>query len=252
MAEKHFYEQVKYTKDYLLPYFQKRIPEFHKKKVFEVGCAEGGLLSVLSEIGMQVAGLELSAERAQTAREKNPTINIIVGDITDPALFSKIGEMFDVVVMREVIEHVPNKYAAFYNINSILNDDGYLFISFPPKHSPFAGHQQIGRSFLKAIPYLHRLPKPFLKQAALLLKEEPGYIDEIKLHYSTGCTINEFELHSAIRNFKPIKKDFYLFRPIYAQRFGLPTVKLPNIIGLRELISFGCEALLQKKSFYKK
>jgi 2-polyprenyl-3-methyl-5-hydroxy-6-metoxy-1,4-benzoquinol methylase len=249
MAEKHFYEQVKYTKEYLLPYLQKRIPEFHKKKVFEVGCAEGGLVSVLQEMGMQVTGLELSDERAQIAKEKNPALKVIVGDITDPSLSEKVGEVYDVIIMREVIEHVQNKYAAFRNLEALIKDDGYLFISFPPKHSPFAGHQQIGKSFLKAIPYLHRLPKSFLKIIAKLFNEEPGYIDEIKLHYSTGCSIKEFELHCAIRNFKPIKKDFYLFRPIYALRFGLPTIKLPKIPVLHEVVSFGCETLLQKKPF---
>ncbi|OGV19869.1 MAG: hypothetical protein A3J84_10500 [Ignavibacteria bacterium RIFOXYA2_FULL_37_17] len=249
MAEKHFYEQKQYTKEYLLPYFQKLIPDFHKKKVLEVGCAEGGLLETLQEIGMQVTGVELSPERASTAVKKNPNLKIFVGDIMDPKLPEKLSETFDVIIIREVIEHVPDKKAAFDNLGKLLNDNGFLFVSFPPKRSPFAGHQQIGRSFLKAIPYLHILPKSVLKPTARLLSEDTGYIDEIKLHYSTGCTIHEFEFQCLLHNFIPIKKDFFLFRPIYALRFGLPTIKLPKIPVLKEYISFGCEALLQKKPF---
>ncbi len=249
MAEKHFYEQKQYTKEYLLPYFQKLIPDFHKKSVLEVGCAEGGLLEALQEIGMHVVGVELSPERAETAVKKNPNLKILVGDITDPKLSERLSETFDVIIIREVIEHVPNKKSAFDNLGKLLNDNGFLYISFPPKRSPFAGHQQIAKSFLKAIPYLHILPKFVLKPTARLLGENDGYVDEIKLHYSTGCTIHEFEFQCLLRNFMPIKKDFFLFRPIYALRFGLPTIKLPKIPILKEYISFGCESLLQNKPF---
>jgi 2-polyprenyl-3-methyl-5-hydroxy-6-metoxy-1,4-benzoquinol methylase len=249
MAEKHFYEQKKYTKDYLLPYFQKHIPDFHKKKVLEVGCAEGGLLAALSDIGMDVYGIELDNERAEIARIKNTALKVFVGDITNPSLPEFVRDSFDMIIMREVVEHLPDKPTAFNNLDKFLKNDGYLFVSFPPKRSPFAGHQQIGKSFLKAIPYLHILPRSILKRIAKELNEEHGYIDEIKQHYSTGCTIYEFEFQCLLKNFMPIKKEFFLFRPIYAQRFGIPTIKLPNIPFLREYISFGCETLLQKKSF---
>ncbi len=248
MAEKHFYEQKEFTKSYLLPYFQKNIPSFHQLKVLEVGCAEGGLIEILQDMGIYARGLELSSERVDIAKSKNPKLNIMVGDITDPLLSEKIGETFDFIIMREVIEHVPDKKTAFDNLNRLLNKNGYMFISFPPKYSPFAGHQQIAKSFLKILPYLHLLPSSILKVLANSFGEKHDYVDEIKLHYSTGCTIKEFELQYQLRSFKIIRKEFFLFRPIYALRFGLPTVKLPNIPGLREYISFGCESLLQKDS----
>ena len=250
MPEKHFYEQKQYTQEYLLPYFQKYIPDFQNKRVLEVGCAEGGLLDSFQSIGMDVYGLELSPERANLAKEKNSRLNILVGDITDPELISKIGKKFDLIIMREVIEHVRDKESAFNNLNDLLNDGGYLFISFPPKRSPFAGHQQIGRSYLKMIPYLHILPASLLKSAARAAGESSGYIDEIKLHFSTGCTIYDFDFHYKKRNFRVIKKDHYLFRPIYAQRFGIPTIKLPKIPLLQEYITFGCETLLKKQSLF--
>ncbi|MFA7228552.1 MAG: class I SAM-dependent methyltransferase, partial [Melioribacteraceae bacterium] len=80
MPEKHFYEQKSYTKEYILPYFLKHIPDFTRKKVLEVGCAEGGLLAALQELGMSVRGVELSPERAELALEKDKSLNIIVGD----------------------------------------------------------------------------------------------------------------------------------------------------------------------------
>lgn len=247
MAEKHFYEQIEYTKKYLIPYFQKHIPEFHKLSVLEVGCAEGGLLEVLMELGMEVCGIEISQERADIAKEKNPKLNIIVGDIMDEKLAEKVGKKFDFVIMREVIEHIPDKYAAFRNLDLLTTDEGYLFVSFPPKRSPFAGHQQIAKSFLKMIPYLHVLPETLLRPVAKKLGEKSDYVDEIKMHYSTGMVIDQFELLYMLKSFKPVKKELFLFRPIYAYRFGLPTIKLPNIPLIREFISFGCEVLLKKE-----
>lgn len=248
MAEKHFYEQAEYTKNYLIPYFQKFIPNFHKLSVLEIGCAEGGLLEALMGLGMDVCGIELSQERAATAKEINPNLNILVGDIMDIHLPKLLGRKFDFVILREVIEHVPNKYAAFKNLELLLNKDGYLFVSFPPKRSPFAGHQQIARSFLKMIPYLHILPQALLRPIANKLGEKENFVDEIKLHFSTGMVINHFETLCELNLFRQIKRDLFLFRPIYAYRFGLPTIKLPNVPLIREYISFGCEVLLRKHS----
>ncbi|MEW6195636.1 MAG: class I SAM-dependent methyltransferase [Bacteroidota bacterium] len=249
MAEKHFYEQKEYTKNYLLPYLQKYIPNFHKCSVLEVGCAEGGLMDVLMELGIHVVGIEISKERAEIAKQKNDRLIVHVGDIADYSLPSKINEQFDVIIMREVIEHVHDKYSAFDNLDAMLKNNGHLFISFPPKYSPFAGHQQIAKSFLKVIPYLHLLPRKLLKVFASILGEKYDYVDEIKLHYSTGMSINGFEYLCAYKNFQTVKKEMFLFRPIYSLRFGLPKFRLPNIPIMRESITFGYETLLKKVKF---
>lgn len=246
MAEKHFYEQKEFTEKYLLPYFQKYIPNFHQLKVLEIGCAEGGLLDILGSIGIDSLGIELSPERIQIALNKNPNLNVIQGDITDENLSAKIGKEFDFIIMREVIEHVKNKYAAFENIDRLLKPGGYIYISFPPKYSPFAGHQQIAKSFLKYLPYIHLFPTSILKKIARQLSENENYVDEIKLHFSTGMVINKFENLCLIKNFIPVKKELFLFRPIYGYRYGIPKIKLPDIPLFREVLTFGYEVLLRK------
>jgi 2-polyprenyl-3-methyl-5-hydroxy-6-metoxy-1,4-benzoquinol methylase len=246
MAEKHFYEQREFTEKYLLPYFQKLIPNFHKLHVLEIGCAEGGLLDLFGSIGIETLGIELSRERINTALKKNPRLNIIEGDITDPELSAKIGKHFDLVIMREVIEHVENKYSAFDNIDLLLKPGGYLYITFPPKYSPFAGHQQIAKSFLKYLPYLHLLPEIILRPLAKELLEKENYVDEIKLHFSTGMVIRKFEFLCMLKNFYPVKKELFMFRPIYGYRYGIPKLKLPNLPLVREVLTLGYEILLRK------
>ena len=247
MAEKQYHEQVEYTNIYLHKYFEENIGNFNELKILEVGCAEAGFLKVMKDNGHFVKGIELDRKRADLAREFNEDIDVIVGDITDEELVNNLGEQYDLIVMREVIEHVPNKEKAFNNLKKLLKDDGYLFISFPPKYSGFAGHQQVGRSILKFTPYIHLLPDFIVSALVKLLGENPNFVKHINENYSTGISIRYFLLLCKKYSFAFRKKDFFLFRPVYKQRFNLPVVKFFNIPVINEFLAFGCECLLQKK-----
>ena len=72
-------------------------------------------------------------------------------------------------------------------------------------------------------------------------------INHININYSTGMAIKPFEKLYRKYGFTKLLQELYIFRPIYKKRFGLPSVKSPNIPGLREIITFGCEALLRKQ-----
>ena len=246
MPEKHYIEQVEYAKTYLIPYFKKHIPDFKNLKILEIGCAEAGTLKLLKEDGHEVTGIELNKSRIETALKNNPDLDIRQGDISSLYIVDELNDTFDLIIMREVIEHIPNKGATFYNISRLLKKGGYLFISFPPKFSPFAGHQQVGKSILRKTPYIHLFPTFLLKILLKVINENKGYLEHLKLHYSTGMSISKFEMLSGKVGLEQVIKDFYLFRPIYKLRFGTKVRKLPNILLLREFITLGYEGLLKK------
>lgn len=247
MAERHFYEQKKHTKSYLIPFFQKYLPNFETYKILEIGCAEAGFLDALYELGIETAGLELEGHRVRTAMEKNPELNISVGDITDEQMIEQIGNSFDLIVMKDTIEHIPDRRSTFSNIVRLLKKKGYLYVTFPPKFSPFAGHQQNGKSILQFIPYLHLLPEKIIRESGKIFRERPKVIESVILNSRVGLTIRSFEKYCTEFNFYPVVKELFLFRPIYKTRFGIDTRRVPNIPILREFISFGCEYLLQKR-----
>ncbi len=247
MAEKHYYEQINFTKNYLLPYFEQNVPNFGKGKILEVGCAEGGFVKVIHEKGIEIKGLELEQSRVDIANKKAPELDIIQADITDPAITEKLEDKYDLIVMRDVIEHVPDRDAAFRNLNALLNADGYLFITFPPRFSGFAGHQQNGKSIFRYIPYVHFLPDAIIRLLGSWLKESDKLIDHVIENYKIGLSINQFEKYFNQNSFEIINRDLFLFRPIYKIRFGVNPLKVPNIPVLREFIAFGCECLLKKK-----
>lgn len=250
MAEKHYYEQKKHTESYLIPYFKRHLPNFEEYNILEVGCAEGGFLEVLTNMNIEKMGLELSAVRVKRARDKNPHLNIILGDITDQKISEKIAERFDLIVLRDVIEHIPDRNATFANLSKLLKDNGYLYITFPPRYSGFAGHQQNGRSFLRFIPYLQLAPNWKIRWLGRIFKERPELIENIILNSQIGLSIRAFTKYYDKYNFEPIVKELFLTRPIYKIKFKISATKIPNIPFLREFTAFGCEYLLRKKASY--
>jgi SAM-dependent methyltransferase len=248
MGEIHFNEQKRFTKSYILPYFEAHLPDFKTMKILEVGCAEAGFLDVLYEMKIEATGLELEQGRVDIALKNNPNLNVMVGDITDDQIVIKIGKSFDLIVMRDVIEHIPNRISAFRNLNKLLNPNGYLYITFPPRFSGFAGHQQNAKSILRLVPYLHLLPNFIIRLFGKLFNEKSDFMESIILNYRIGLTIRAFENFYSHSHFKAMVKELFLFRPVFKIRLNITSRKFPNIPLLREFFAFGCEYLLQKKS----
>ncbi|MCG2716847.1 MAG: class I SAM-dependent methyltransferase, partial [Candidatus Marinimicrobia bacterium] len=139
------------------------IQDHNSLRIFEIGAAEGGLIKYFSEKGHYCHGIEYSKSRYEFSKELNKDSNIkfIHGDITNKSTYADhLREQMNIVICRDVIEHIhPNKkIIALKNMAAVLNPGGKLFISFPPKYSPYAGHQQVAPKKLVKLPYLHLLP----------------------------------------------------------------------------------------------
>jgi SAM-dependent methyltransferase len=97
------------------------------KKVLEIGCATGYLLSIFKKDGFDVLGLEPSAKNKQIAKE--------IYDVEIETRFLDKGGLerrkFDIVILSHVAEHLKYPFDIFKNIRNILTDDGLLFIEVP-------------------------------------------------------------------------------------------------------------------------
>jgi 2-polyprenyl-3-methyl-5-hydroxy-6-metoxy-1,4-benzoquinol methylase/rubredoxin len=92
--------------------------------LLEIGCAKGYFLKQARDAGYAVWGLELNKSNCAYAA------NILGETILDKDLMQagfKDG-MFDVVYMRDVIEHLPNPRAIMCEIARILKPGGMVFI----------------------------------------------------------------------------------------------------------------------------
>jgi SAM-dependent methyltransferase len=92
--------------------------------LLEIGSAKGFFLSKAKERGYEVYGIELNKKNAEYSRQ-------LVGEMVfDVDLFGacfKAGK-FDVIYMRDVIEHIPNPQPFFRELNRIAKPGALLFI----------------------------------------------------------------------------------------------------------------------------
>ena len=246
MAEKHFFEQRKHADTYLMPFLDRNCPSFRSFKILDVGCAEAGFLDALHAARIPGMGLELEAERIAISKSFNPELDILEGDITDPGIVSTIKKTFDLIVIRDVIEHIPDKDTVFEHLNALLNPDGFIYITFPPRFSPFGGHQQNGRSILRSIPYLHLFPSLIIRALGKAAGEDPNIVESIITQRQIGLSIRQFKELISSHGYRIHRQDFFLLRPVFQVRYGLPTKRMLDIPLVREFLVLGCECLLQK------
>lgn len=246
MAEIHFSEQIEHTKNYLLPFFRTHLINFETYQILEIGCAEAGFIKEMTLQDFKVDGLELEAHRAKSAKEKNPRSKIYIGDITNDRIVNIIKQRYDLIVMRDVIEHVSNKEKAILHCKKLLNHTGYLYLTFPPKYSPYGGHQQHCKSFIKVIPYLQILPKSWLRILGNWLHEDKNLIETIIRNFQLGFLITHFEKILKKHQLITVVHDLFIIRPIFKTRFGIRPYKMINIPWVRELLTLGCEYLIKK------
>lgn len=116
------------------------IDNFHQKAVemvrrarpstiLELGCGEGYVLSALADAGIDatLTGIELDDRAARIARERlGDRATIEQRDARDLAAD---GRRFDLVMMLEVLEHIPNPTQMLPIVDSLTN--GWVLLSVP-------------------------------------------------------------------------------------------------------------------------
>lgn len=102
------------------------------RSVFEIGCNDGLFMEKLRERGAKVlVGVEPNPVSGKIARERGIKV---YPDMISPALcrdaVSHAGK-FDLVVSRQVLEHIVDFENFFTCVKLVLREDGLLFIDVP-------------------------------------------------------------------------------------------------------------------------
>jgi len=106
-------------------------------RVLEIGSGVGTLTALLAEalpqgslVGIDLSPKSIEAARARLARF--PDVELIAGDVLEAGIDGR----FDVVVLPDVIEHVPVELhgALFERVASWVRDDGFVFVHYPDPH----------------------------------------------------------------------------------------------------------------------
>lgn len=221
-------EQEWYGENFLHSFLEEK--DLFGKKILEVGCAEAGLLKYFTNKGANCHGIELSDIRFRNALELNEenSINIFQANICFPESYKdEIPIKFDIIVIRDVIEHISNKELALENIFKLLKKRGKVFISYPPKYCAYAGHQQTIPNILGKLPYLHLLPNLLYVNYLKLINCPQKKIEYLVETKKTRVSIKEMKKLLIRIGFNIIKESNWFIRPAYSYRFNLPKIKNP-------------------------
>lgn len=242
-------EQQWYGENFLFDYSQ--FKDVTNKRILEIGCAEAGLLKFYHKKGAVCSGIELSDIRYNNALllDKRNEINLFQADICNPTSYKKhIKKNFDMIIMRDVIEHIDNKRIALSNIFNILKPGGKLFMSFPPKYCAYSGHQQTISNLFGKLPYIYMLPDVIYKKYLRLISCPEKKIEYLIMTKKTRISIRK--MHEIVNSlgFNILNQSKWFSRPAYAFRFNFPKIKNPFsfISILDEIFSNGVLYLLEK------
>lgn len=222
----YFHEQIIYAREFILPYIERNIQVGTRTKILEVGCGEGGNLVTFLERDCHVTGIDISKGRIALAEKflndyKNGReLKLIAQDI----YLSEdiLNEPFDVIFMRDVIEHIHDQDKFMGFIRQFLKPDGIFFLAFPPWQNPFGGHQQICRNkILCKLPYFHLLPKGIYKLILKIGGEDELKIKELLDIKDTGISIERFKRILIKQGYRIASETHYLINPNYQIKFGL-------------------------------
>jgi SAM-dependent methyltransferase len=105
-------------------------------RLLDIGCAYGAFLRVAeAEGGYTLSGCDLSRHAVEVATERLEARDVRIrpgGVLDDPFP----GEVFDVITMFDVIEHVPDLAAAFASVRGRLAPGGIFAFSVPVYDGP--------------------------------------------------------------------------------------------------------------------
>ena len=97
-------------------------------RVLDIGCGTGGATAIVNEgKGNDVVCIEPDLERAARARARQLVVHSVA---FDEAFIAAHGR-FDVIMLSDVLEHLPNPSAMLATIHAALVSEGLLLLSVP-------------------------------------------------------------------------------------------------------------------------
>jgi len=151
----------------------------------------------------------------------------------------EIGGAFDIVFLRDVIEHIPNQESFMKHLKKFISPNGIVFFAFPPWRMPFGGHQQIcHKKWLSHIPYMHILPKCIYQFILKTFGSSESEITVLSNIAETSISIRRFEKIICRENYTVIQKSHWLINPNYQVKFGLKPRKVPKAFHIPHIQDF--------------
>jgi len=232
--KQYFDIQVSNTAKYVIPFIREHIPLQPGARVLEIGAGEAGVLKAFIDEGCIGVGVELMEERVVNGRKwlepelASGKLTYIISDIYDVDVERDLGGKFDLIVLKDVIEHIYDQAKLMQRLHTFLLPRGAIFLGFPPWQMPFGGHQQMcTNKVLAKLPYYHLLPEPMYKYILRKYKQPVKDLIEVR---DTRLSLEKFERILRKTQYHVLHRRLFLINPIYEYKFGLkPRLQSPLI-----------------------
>jgi SAM-dependent methyltransferase len=235
----------------VLPWLSQRM-SLERLVVADFGCHQGGVLQALRDRAgiAEGRGFELNPRAvAASPFDQSERFTLEVRDV----LALPDDPKYDLVLVRDVLEHVPQYDRFLRHVRASLAPDGRAFISFPPYWSPFGGHQMYAANWPRMTPYLHWLPSSVFWRLLDLRDNEymnsADTLDDMRSVRATRLTVAGAERAFARAGLRIADVDYFVFRPDFRIRYGLRPRRsrlVGSIAGLREVALTGVHYLLTR------
>jgi 2-polyprenyl-3-methyl-5-hydroxy-6-metoxy-1,4-benzoquinol methylase len=117
-------------------------------RLLDVGCGDGAYLTLMSDLGWEVAGVDPDPAGIAVAQQSG--LDVHVGTLADAGF---PDSYFDVVTLSHTIEHVHDPVALLRECRRVLSPGGELVVLTPNLASD--GHRRFGADWLHLDPPRH-------------------------------------------------------------------------------------------------
>ena len=243
---KYFGFQHHNSQTTIVPLVEKYFDLKEGSRVLEVGCRDGGVLYPFLEKKCHITGFDLDAGPVEQAKERYKEAieagqaEFFVKNVHDYVKEFENDETkkFDVIVLKDVIEHVYGHQEMINGLKLLLRKNGVIYFGFPPWQNPYGGHQQVlSNKFLALLPYYHLLPN-FIYYGIIKTFEASSF-GFIKATKDTQITPEKFEKIVKEESLQVRERILYLVSPMYQYKFNLkPRVQFDWLAGIPYLRNY--------------
>ena len=110
-----FSQQVENARAFVLPFIQQCTSINEQLRILDIGCGDGGVLLPFLELGCRATGIELDEQKSSiavsflSAFTATGQVEIINRNIYDESALQEYKEKFDLIILKDVIEHIPEQ-----------------------------------------------------------------------------------------------------------------------------------------------